>query len=82
MPRSLCHWTYEDVTDFLTAKGFEVFDDVEGLGEAWMNFQENGEPNRIVEVQYVNASYKPKRLKRMIRQSGISEAEWFNWARA
>lgn len=79
MPRSLCRWTYEDVTDFLAAKDFEFFDDVEGLGEAWMNFQENGEPNRIVEVQFIHAFYKPKRLKRMIRQSGIPEEEWLNW---
>jgi len=28
LPRSFYHWTYEEVTDFLTAKGFEPFDDV------------------------------------------------------
>ena len=82
MSRSLYHWTYEDVTDFLTAKGFEFFDDVENLGEAWMNFQENGEPNRIVEVKHTDGFYKPKRLKRMIRQSGIPEEEWLNWTRS
>lgn len=79
MPRNLYHWTYEDVTEFLRTKGFEFFDDVEGVGEAWMNFQEGGEPNRIVEVKYTHAFYKPKRLKRMIRQSGIPEEEWLNW---
>jgi len=82
MPRSFYHWTYEDVTDFLSAKKFEPFDDVDGQGKSWMNFQENGEPNRIVEVQYVRAFYKPKRLKRMIRQSGFSEEEWLRWTRA
>jgi hypothetical protein len=78
MPRSLYHWTYEDVTEFLTARGFEFYGDVEGIGRAWMNFQENGEPNRIVEVKYSNVVFKPKQLKRMIRQSGIPEAEWLN----
>jgi len=47
-----------------------------------MNFQENGEPNRIVEVYYVHSFYTPKRLKKMIRQSGFSEEEWLNWAGA
>jgi hypothetical protein len=70
------------VTDFLTARGFEFFDDVEDIGEAWMNFQESGEPNRIVEVKYTHAFYKPRRLKRMIRQSGISGDEWLNWTRS
>lgn len=78
MPRSLYHWTYEDVTDFLNAKGFELFDDVEDLGEAWMNFHPNGEPNRIIEIKYTHGFYIHKKLKRMIRQSGIPEAEWIN----
>ena len=82
MPRSLYQWTYEDVTGFLTAKGFEFFDNVEGIGEAWMSFQESGEPNRIVEVKYISAFYKPRILKRMIRQSGIPEDEWLNWTGA
>ena len=78
MPRSLSRWTYQDVTNFLTDNGFDFFDEVDGLGEAWMNFQENGEPNRIVEVRFIHAFYKPKQLKRIIRQSGIPEEEWLN----
>lgn len=82
MPRSLYHWTYEDVAEFLTAKDFEFFDDIEGVGKAWMNFNDIGEPNRMVEVKYIPGFYKPKTLKRMIRQSGISEDEWLKWTRS
>ncbi len=82
MARSLFGWTYEDVTDFLTEKGFQYSMDVNGVGEAWMNFLENGEPDRIVEVKYTPAFYKARVLKRMIRQSGISENEWLTWRKS
>jgi hypothetical protein len=45
MPRSLYHWTYDDVTDFPTAKGFAISYDEDGLGEAWMAFEESGDLN-------------------------------------
>ena len=80
MVNRLHKWTYQDVATFLAEKGFQFFDDVEGVGKAWMNFHENGEPNRIVEVNYTPIFYTPKTLKRMIRQSAIPEDEWLKWA--
>jgi len=80
MANRLGRWTYRGVTTFLAEKGFQFFDDVEGVGKAWMNFHENGEPNRIVEVKPTGAFYAARTLKRMIRQSGIPENEWITWA--
>jgi len=82
MARSLYNWTHQDVCEFLEQKGFSFFDDVEGIGKAWMNFHENGEPNRIVEMKFTHGLYKPRALKRMIRQSGIPEEEWLKWTGA
>ena len=80
MAGSLYNWTYQDVATFLRENGFQFIDDVEGVGKAWMNFHDNGEPNRIVEVKHSQTFYKAKTLRRMIRQSGIPEAEWVKWA--
>ncbi len=79
MARNLPNWTHRDVTDFLQQKGFSFFEDVDGVGQAWMNFHDNGEPNRMVEVKFTRAFYKSKTLKKMIRQSGIPEEEWMRW---
>lgn len=79
MARSLYKWVFRDVTDFLQHRGFCFFEYVAGVGQVWMNFHENGEPNRMVEVKFVRTFYKPKALKKMIRQSGIPEEEWFKW---
>ena len=68
------------MTDFLQQKGFSYFEDVDGVGQAWMNFGDNGEPNRMVEVKFTRTLYKANVLKRMIRQSGIPEEEWMKWA--
>jgi hypothetical protein len=41
-----------------------------------MIFQNNGEPDRIVEGKNAQKIYMPKALKKMIHQSGIAEEEW------
>jgi len=79
MTRSLYNWTYRDVTDFLQQRGFSFFENVEGVGQAWMSFHDNGEPDRVIEVKFAHAFYKSKVLKRIIRQSGIPEEEWLKW---
>jgi len=80
MVNRLHQWTYRDVAAFLVEKGFQLFEDVEGVGKAWMNFHKNGEPNRMVEIKPSRTFYKPKTLMKMIRQSGIPEKEWIKWA--
>ena len=80
MAKGLHNWTYRVATDFLEKKGFQFFDEVEGVGQAWINFQENGEPDRIVEIKYTPTTYAPRVMRKMMRQSGIAEAEWVKWA--
>lgn len=79
MRKTLHNWAYEDVTNFLKAKGFDFQYDIAGIGNAWMNFHSNGEPNRVVEVKRIDVFYTPKALRKMIRQSGIAEGVWLNW---
>lgn len=78
----LYNWTYRDVTRFLKENGFSYFEPLKGSHEAWIKLGANGEPQRIVEVNLAKKSYKPKTLKTMIRQSGISQDEWIKWARS
>jgi predicted RNA binding protein YcfA (HicA-like mRNA interferase family) len=82
MPRRLNNWTYRDLTDFLKENGFSYFEPVKGSHEAWIKLGENGEPDRIVEVNFTHSSYPLRTLKTMIRQSGIDQQEWIKWAGA
>jgi len=79
MEKNLNNWTYEDVINFLKDNGFAYFDEVPGVGKAWMNFHKNGEPDRIVEVKQTDTFYTPRAIKKMVRQSGIDEEEWLKW---
>jgi len=80
MTRRLHNWNYEDVTRFLKEKGFNYQKPLKGSHEAWFKAGENGAPDRRVEVNIPKDSYAPKTMKIMILQSGLSEAEWINWA--
>ena len=80
MAKILHNWTYQDVTHFLKENGFDFFESLKGSHEAWVKLGDNGEPDRIVEVNFSHRSYPPKTLKIMIRQSGIDQKEWIEWA--
>jgi hypothetical protein len=80
MPRKLRNWTYRDVTTFLKQHGFEYQKPLKGSHQAWFRKGVNGEPDRRVELHLPQDSYLPKAMKRIIRQSGIEEAEWVKWA--
>ena len=80
MVRRRHNWTYRDVTGFLKAYGLDYFEALKGSHESWIKLNDNGEPDRIVEVNSTHGSYPVKTLKTMIRQSGISEDEWIKWA--
>jgi hypothetical protein len=82
MVRRLHNWNYSDVTDFLRENGFSFFKELAGSHEAWIKLSENGEPDRIVEVNFTHGSYPVKTLKTMIRQSGIDQDEWITWGRS
>ncbi len=80
MTSKIYNWTYRDVTHFLKENGFSFFEPLKGSHEAWIKLGDDGEPNRIVEVNFSHRSYPPKTLKTMIRQSGVEQEEWLAWA--
>jgi hypothetical protein len=80
MPKTLHNWTYRDVTGFLRRNGFSFFQELDGAQQSWIKLEENGEPDRIVEVSFTSHAYSPKTLKKMIRQSGIDKDTWIKWA--
>jgi len=80
MVRRLHNWNYADVTDFLRESGFSFFKELPGSHEAWIILgDDDGKPDRIVEVNFTHRSYPVKTLKTMIRQSGIDQNEWIKW---
>lgn len=83
MTKYLYNWSYKDLADFLKENGFRFSHHLDGSHEAWASFTPNGEPDRIVEVNFISkGSYKPKTLKKMIKQSGIPQEKWIEWARS
>lgn len=79
MGKPLEHWTYEDVAVFLKERDFHYFNELAGVGRAWIKFYDHGGPDRIVEIGIVKEFFTVRAMKRMIRQSGIDEKEWMEW---
>jgi len=82
MVRRLRNWSYSNVIEFLRENGFSFFKELAGSHEAWIKIGDNGEPDRIVEVNFTHRSYPVKTLKTMIRQSGIHQDEWIKWGQS
>ena len=79
MARILHNWTYRNVTNFLKESGFDFYEDMEHA-QSWVKLGRNGEPDRFVEIKFIQEFYSSKAIQKMIRQSGISEDEWNKWA--
>jgi predicted RNA binding protein YcfA (HicA-like mRNA interferase family) len=82
MPRRLHNWSYRNVVSFLKENGFRFHKELVGSHELWMKTGSDVEEIKIVEVNFTHGSYPPKTLKTMIRQSGIPQNKWLEWARA
>jgi predicted RNA binding protein YcfA (HicA-like mRNA interferase family) len=80
MARRLHNWTYVDVTDLLRENGFTFFKEVGGSHQAWIKRGDGKTPDRIVGLHFTHSSYPLGSLKRIVRQSGINEDEWIEWA--
>jgi hypothetical protein len=80
MTRELHNGSYQHVTDFLKENGFSFFEELKGSRLAWIKLQDGGDPDRIVEISFRHDSYPEKTIKGIIRQSGIVEKEWIEWA--
>ena len=70
---------YRDITHFLEEKGFDFYEDM-GDAQSWVKLGRNGEPDRFVEIKFIQEFYSSKAIRKMILQSGISEDEWNKWA--
>ena len=80
MTRRLHNWTYRDVTDFLKENKFSFFEELKGSHQSWAKFGKDGEPETLVELNFRHDSYPVRTLKEIIRQSGIPEKAWIEWA--
>lgn len=78
MPRGVFNWTYNDVTAFLRANGFEFLENRKGSHEAWVNKTTNA----IVDINFHggNRAFLPRTFETMIRQSKIDKKIWRAWA--
>jgi hypothetical protein len=80
MTRRLHNWTYRDVTDFLRQKGFRFVYELGGSHQSWGTFDENGEPARLIEINFRHDSNPVGTLKDIVRQCGLPEEAWIEWA--
>ena len=80
MTRKLDNWSYQHVTDFLKENGFSFFEELKGSRRAWIKLQDGGDPDRIVEISFRHGNYPERTMKNIIRQSGIVETDWTEWA--
>jgi len=78
MPKKLNNWSYQRVTDFLKEHGFMFFDELKGR-RVWTKLQD-GEPDKFVELNVRSDKYSARTMKGIIRQSGIVEEDWVEWA--
>ena len=76
----LTNWTYPLVAQFLAEHGFEAYKPSSDTYQAFIKYAPDGTPDKIVEVTFTQGVYRPKTLKTMIKQSGLSEADWSAWA--
>ena len=71
MPRGLFNWTFSDVVKFLERNGF-AYGHAEGSHYYYV-----GSNARIVRVPFHGSkAIKPRTLKGIIKQSGISQDIW------
>jgi len=71
MPKRLFNWTFTDVEKFLRKNGFSL-GNVKGSHYYYV-----GSKSRIVQVPFHGSkALKPRTLKGIIRQSGISQDIW------
>lgn len=77
MPRGLFNWIFRDVERFLKDHGF-VF--LRSEGSHYHYTASIGGKTRLVQVQFHgnNITIKPRTLKSIIIQSGISQKEWIS----
>ena len=59
MVRRLHNWSYRDVKDFLKEIGFSFFEPLKGSHQTWIKLGDDGEPDRIVEINFRHDTSPP-----------------------
>lgn len=76
MPRGLYNWTFKDIVNFLRNNNFKY---THTEGSHFYYFKKTVNKDYLVQVPFHgNKSVKPKTLKGIIKQSGISKVKWLN----
>ncbi len=77
MPRGLSNWTYKNVVNFITERGFVFYKQIGGSHEYWINEL----TGCVIDINFHGGKSFPERtLETMIRQSKIDKKEWRRWA--
>ena len=74
MPKSLVNWTYTKVVDFLKENNFSL-NHTNGSHFYYRGFVEN-RMRQVCVPFHGSKSIKPRTIKGIILQSGISKSEW------
>jgi hypothetical protein len=69
-----------DVTDFLKENRFSFFEELKGSHQSWVKLGKKGESEKFVELNFRHDTYPVRTLKEIIRESGIPEKTWIEWA--
>jgi len=77
MPRGLNNWTAEDVVRFLKERGF-ILNHTKGSHCFYVG-RAGGMFRQVCVPFHGSRTIKPRTLKAIIRQSGISKENWLNW---
>jgi len=76
MPRGLNNWTYNDVVDFLKEHGFHL-NYTRGSHFYYVGHTQ-GSYRQVCVPYHRSVAIKPRTLKGIILQSGISKKDWLS----
>lgn len=74
MPNGVFNWTFKDVESFLKEHNFRL-NHIEG-SHYFYTGTINTTPRQVSVPRHGAVAFKPRTLKGMIAQSGISQKEW------
>jgi predicted RNA binding protein YcfA (HicA-like mRNA interferase family) len=74
MVRGVSNWTFSDVTDVLKEQGF-VLNHIRGSHYFYVKMV-GGQMRQVCVPKHGSRSFKPRTLKGMIMQSGLSKQVW------
>lgn len=74
MPRGVFNWTYNDVVQVLKDNGFRL-NHIKGSHHFYVSTVK-GKLHQVCVPYHGKSVFKPRTLKGMVRQSGLSNSAW------